>query len=153
MRAIIIRAVKVGREHQIVKGEEDYDYYGWVTNMSYTVSAEDVVKFYRKRGHAENFIRDLKNGLDLHHYPCQQLVANKAYSLIAALSYNLMRFVALKDDAKHPKFSKAIRFHFVHLPCQVVRHAGEVIFRFMDHHYKEVNYWLNYIKNIKFGFA
>ncbi|MFK7873241.1 MAG: transposase, partial [Oligoflexales bacterium] len=46
----------------------------------------------RKRGHCENFIRELKNGLDLHHYPCQKLNANRAYGSIAAISYNLMRF-------------------------------------------------------------
>lgn len=153
MRVVIIRAVKVGREEQLVKGEEDYDYYGWVTNMSSDVPAVDVIKFYRKRGHAENFIRELKNGLDLAHYPCQKLLANKAYSLIAALAYNFMRFVALKDDDKHPKFAKAIRFHFIHLPCEVIRHAGQVVFRFMDQHIGEVNYWLKYIKNIKLGFA
>jgi hypothetical protein len=46
----------------------------------------------------ENFIRELKNGLDLHHYPCQKLSANKAYGLMAAFAYNLMRYVAVKEN-------------------------------------------------------
>jgi glutaredoxin-related protein len=153
MRAVIMRAVKVGREDQLIKGDADYDYRGWISNMSDTVEAEDVIKFYRGRGHAENSIRELKNGMDLHHYPCQKLLANKAYALIAALAYNLMRFIALKDNHQKPQFAKAIRFRFVHLPCQIVRHAGEVIFRLMTHHYKEIAYWLDYIKKLKLSWA
>ncbi len=153
LRVILIRAIKKGREDQFVKGDDDYDYQGWVSSISDVVAADEVVKLYRKRGHAENFIRELKNGMDLHHYPCQKLVANKAFGLIAAFAYNLMRFVALKDDPKHPQFAKALRFRFVHLPCEIVRHAREVIFRFMNHHYEEVNRWLCDIKNLRFGFG
>jgi hypothetical protein len=153
LRVVLIRAVKLGREAQLVKGDDDYDYQGWVSSISHAIDAVDVIKLYRGRGHAENFIRELKNGLDLHHYPCQKLVANKAFGLIAAFAYNLMRFVALKDNAKHPQFAKALRFRFVHLPCQVVRHAGEVVFKFMDRHFEEVKRWISYFKNIKFGLA
>lgn len=153
LRVILIRAVKVGRENQPILGDDDYDYQGWISSISDTVSAAEVVKIYRKRGNAENFIRELKNGMDLHHYPCQKILANKAFGLIAALAYNFMRFVALKDNAKHPQFAKALRFRFIHLPCQVVRHAGETVFRFMDHHFREVRRWLDYIKNLRFGIA
>jgi hypothetical protein len=153
LRVILIRAIKKGREAQLVLGDDDYDYQGWVSSISHAIDAVDVVKKYRGRGHAENFIRELKNGMDLHHYPCQKLIANKAFGLIAAFAYNLMRFVALKDNAKHPQFAKALRFRFIHLPCHVVRHAGEVVFKFMDRHFKEVMRWLCYFKNIKSGFV
>ena len=152
-RVVLIRAVKKGREGQLIKGDDDYDYQGWISSISHATDAADVVKLYRGRGHAENFIRELKNGFDLHHYPCQKLVANKAFGLIAAFAENLMRFVALKDNAKHPQFAKALRFLFVHLPCHVVRHAGEVVFIFMDRHFQEVMRWLSYFKNIKLGYA
>lgn len=150
-RVVLIRAVKKGREDQFVLGDDDYDYLGWITSLSDTIEAVGVVKLYRKRGHAENFIRELKNGLDLHHYPCQKLLANKAYGLCAALAYNYMRFIAVVDNPKHPQFAKALRFRFIHLPCQVVRHAGQVIFRFMQRHYEEVNYWIKKIKQFDFG--
>lgn len=153
LRVVLIRALKPGRERQLIKGDADYDYQGWVSSISHATEPEDIVKFYRGRGHAENFIRELKNGFDLHHYPCQKLTANKAYGLIAAMAYNLMRFIALKDNPEKPQFAKALRFRFVHLPCQVVRHAREVIFRFMNHHFEEVRRWLYDIKNIKFGFV
>ncbi|MFW7377290.1 MAG: IS1380 family transposase [Oligoflexus sp.] len=67
MRALIMRSLKPGRENQLVKGEQDYHYRAWISNMSEAKTAIEVIKFYRGRGHAENFIRELKNGLDLHH--------------------------------------------------------------------------------------
>lgn len=153
LRVILIRAIKPGRESQLVNGDDDYDYQGWISNISHAMDPDEIVKMYRKRGHAENFIRELKNGMDLHHYPCQKLTANKAYGLIAAFSYNLMRFVALKENPERPQFAKAIRNKLIHLPVQIVRHAREVIFRFMDNHYEEVLRWIGYIKNLKFGFG
>ncbi|SMF84829.1 IS1380 family transposase [Pseudobacteriovorax antillogorgiicola] len=150
-RVIILRAVKPASLNKLILEESDYDYQGWVSNICESMSAEEVIKLYRKRGHCENFIRELKNGLDLHHYPCQKLLANKAFGIIAALSYNLMRFVSLKDNPTNPKFAKAIRFKFVHIPCQVVRHARKVTFRFMNSHFKEVSKWLEEFSRMKVG--
>jgi len=152
-RVVAIRAPKVGRENQLVLGAEDYDYYGWVTSIGYSeMSARKIVIFYRNRGNAENYVKEVKNAMDMHHYPCQKLLANKAYGLVAAFAYNLMRFMALMANKKKPQFSKAIRFYFVHLPCQVVSHGREVIFRFMKRHVKEVEYWLKRIQKLQFRF-
>ncbi|MBF0440577.1 MAG: transposase [Oligoflexales bacterium] len=132
----MIRAVKEESKRALFKLESDYDYHAFVTSIgAYEMSGAAVIEFYRGRGNAENFLKEIKNGLDLHHYPCQQLTANKAYGLIGAISYNLMRFISLLDNIKKPKFAKAIRFHFVHLPMQVLRHARQVIFRYGEHHY------------------
>lgn len=152
-RVVIIRAPKNGRERQIVFGKDDYDYFGWVTSIgSNEMSARKVIHFYRKRGNAENYIKDVKLGLDMQHYPCQKLNANRAYALLGAFAYNMMRYFALSADKKSPQQAKAIRFRFVHLPCQVVRHAGEVVFRFMQKHLREVDYWLKRIEKLQLRF-
>ncbi len=151
LRVVIIRALKPGSENRLLLTEQDYDYQGWVSSIDDSMSSADVIKFYRKRGHSENFIRELKNGLDMHHYPCQKLMANKAYGIIAAFAYNFMRFMALKDNPDNPQFSKAIRFKFVSIPCQVVRHARELVFRFMGFHFEEVRKWLMEIKKTVFS--
>ena len=153
LRVVIVRSVKKGREGLLIKREEDYDYVGWVTNIGeHEMSDEKLIKFYRKRGHnAENMIRELKNGLDLKHYPCLSMVANKAFALMGSFAYNLMRFVALKDNPNKPQFAKAIRFRFVHLPCQVVKHARQVSFRLMGDQFEEVKRWINYIKTLQFA--
>jgi hypothetical protein len=93
---------------------------------------------YRQRGNAENFIRELKNGFDLHHFPCQKLNANRAYCLIAAFAYNFMRFVGLVVSPTRPMFSKRIRSTLVGLACQVVRRARRTVFIFPRRYEKEV---------------
>src|SRR5690606_30343083 len=50
LRVILSRAIKKGREDQLVKGDDDSDYQGWVSSISATVEADAVVKIYRKRG-------------------------------------------------------------------------------------------------------
>ena len=107
---------------------------------------------YRGRCNAENYIKDVKLGLDMQHYPCQKLVANRAYGVLGAFAYNMMRFFAVSENKKSPKQAKAVRFYFVHLPCQVVCHAGEVIFRFMKKQIEEVRYWLDRIAKLQSWF-
>ena len=154
LRVVCLRAVKKGHEAVLFKQVQDYDYFAFITNIgAHEKSAEALIKFYRKRGNAENYIRELKYGFDLKHYPCLKLTANKAYGLIAAFAHNLMRFLSLRECASRPQFSKAIRFRFIHLPVQVVRHAGEVTFRFMRRHYEEVKRISAMIADIQFGSA
>ncbi len=142
----MIRAVKKGRESLRLKSDEDYDYFAFLTNIGeHEMDHEKLIKFYRGRGQAENFIKELKYGFDLQHYPCLKLNANKAYGLIACFVYALMRFASVCQNKKRPQYAKALRFRLVYLPCQVVHHAGQVILRFMHHHFKEVQSWLDRI--------
>lgn len=154
LRVAAIRAVKKGFEGLLFKGEEHYDYRAWVSNiLEHEKSAEKLIKFYRGRGNSENYIRELKYGFDLKHYPCLKLDANRVYGLIASCAYNLTRFIATKTAEKRVHFAKAIRNRFLRLPVQVIRHAREVVFRFQRRHYEEVQRWLVLIENIEFGFA
>jgi hypothetical protein len=154
LRVVAIRAVKKGFEGFLFKKDEHYDYRGWVSNiLEHEKSAEKLIKFYRSRGNAENYIRELKYGFDLKHYPCLKLNANRSYGLIAAFAYNLTRFLALKTSGTCTPFAKALRNKLLRLPVQVIRHAREVVFRFQRHHYEEVQRWLQMIQHIEFGFA
>ena len=98
---------------------------------------ENIINFYRSRGNTENFIKEQKYGLDLKHYPCRKLSANKVFGLVAAMSYNLMRFASF-FISKRGCYSKRIRFSLVNLPCQVVRHARKLVVRFNHEVAKEV---------------
>lgn len=149
MRVVFIRA----RKTQPNLFEDKYDYAAWVTSIGEReMNDENLVCFYKKRGNAENFIRELKNGFDIHHFPCLKMIANKAYGLIAAFAYNLMRHAAWTLDNKTPRFSKMMRFRMVYLAGQVVRKARSWIIRLNPNHYKEVINWLNNLK-LKFGYG
>jgi hypothetical protein len=154
LRIVCVRAVKPGMEKLLFKTSGDYDYFAWITSIGeHEMSGDALIRFYRKRGNAENFIRELKYGYDLKHYPCQKLVANKAYGIIAAFAHNFVRLIALRDCFETPQFAKAIRYRFIHLPVQVVRHAGQVVFRFMKRHIEEVKRWQQLITSLQYGTA
>jgi len=151
LRVVVIRAEQTNGP---LITEPVYDYYAWVTNIgSEEWSVEEVIRFYRKRGNAENFIRESKYGFDLKHYPCLKLTANKAYGIIGAFAYNLMRYFALLDNSKKPHFSKLTRYRLIYLPVQIIRHAGKVVFKFMKHHFTEVKGTLEKITSQQFVIA
>ena len=153
-RVIIIRALKLGMENALFEHQDNYDYFSWVTTIGeHRMSWHKVIKFYRKRGQAENYIRELKYNFDLKHYPCQRLSANNVYGTIAAFAYNFMRFLSVSRNKKHPCYAKQFRLRWLYLPCQVIHHARQVSFKFMNHHYKEVVYWIEHIKNLQFGYT
>ncbi len=145
LRVIFIRAPKKVGAGELLLGE--YDTYPLVSNLwnhqsvpnkkasdwkLVPATAEAIINFYRTRGNTENFIREQKYGLDLKHYPCQKLSANKVYGLIACLAYNLMRassFLICKSGC----FFKKIRFHLVHIPCQIAVHARTLQAKFEAH--------------------
>lgn len=146
LRLVYIRAQKP-EWPKIIFSESRYDYHCWVTDIgAHEMTDEEIVLFYHKRGNAENFIREIKNGLDLHRFPCQRLMANRVYGLITAFAYNLMRYAGFILNMKHPHFAKATRFRMVRLAVQVVRHSRDVTLRFSHHQAREVKYWLTTIK-------
>lgn len=142
LRVVIIRAKKP--VWSVFEGR--YDYRAWVTNIGeHDMKNEKIVEFYRGRGNAENFIRELKNGFDIHHFPCQKLNANKVYGLISAFAYNLMRMMSWLLNKEKPHFSKMIRFRMVYLAGQVVRKARYTIIRLSYSRRKEVERWSHMI--------
>ena len=109
----------------------------------------EIIRFYRKRGHAENFIREIKYGFSLKNYPCMKLDANRAYGLIAAFAYNLMRLTALQHNPKKPGFAKKMRRRLLRMPAVIVRHAGRTVFRLMKRHKEEMTGWLERLKTLQ----
>lgn len=138
-RVMVMRAEK--RERPLF--EDKHDYYGFITNIFHgEMRDEELLDFYRARGNCENYIKELKNGFDIHHFPCKKLMANRAYGLIAAFAYNYMRLASFTLGDKRPRFSKMLRFRMIHVACQVVMTARRVIFRFNQHRKKEVEHWI-----------
>jgi hypothetical protein len=155
MRVVVIRAVKKDHQNSLFKDvHNDYDYFAWITNIGEgEMSDIGIIRFYRGRGHAENFIRELKYGFDLKHYPCLKLDANRAYGLIAAFAYNLMRLTALQANPTKPGFAKKTRRRLLFMPAVIVRHAGQVVFRLMKRHVKEMTGWLERLKTLQIWYA
>lgn len=149
LKVIVARAKRNDTQGTLFK-DDRYEYFAFVTNIQeHEMRSEKVIELYRKRGNAENFIREQKNGFDLRHFPCQSLIANITYGIIGAFAYNLMRYTAFLKSKTRPSFSKKLRLQLVKLPCEVVSHAGYVTFRFTNHIYEEVTRLLQ-VMNMQF---
>lgn len=117
-----------------------YKYYGVVTNHNLLYQTlQSLMEHYNKRGNVENFIREEKYGFDLKHFPCQSLMANHAFGLIAMAAYNLLRWTSLTDKPTKTNYAKKFRRNFINIPGHLVKHARSLVLKIPKHYLKEVN--------------
>jgi DDE family transposase len=125
---------------QLELGQGEYKYYGVVTDLALiNWSLQEVMEHHNKRGNAENFIRDGKYGYDLKHFPSRKLIVNEAFGLLAWVAHNLLRWAAIHDNPKRPKFAKRFRDQFVNIPGKIVSHARQLCMKIPIHFLEEVN--------------
>lgn len=84
-----------------------------------------VFERHRLKGAKEQGFSEVLSGLDLHHPPCSDLLANQAFYAIAMLAYNLLvslKVLDLPDEAQGWRIQTMIR-HLLTLPVTVSTHA------------------------------
>lgn len=84
-----------------------------------------VFERHRLKGAREQAFSEVLNGLDLHHPPCKELLANQAFYAIAGLAYNVLislKVLDLPDDAQGWQIKTIIR-HLLTVPVSVSTHA------------------------------
>jgi hypothetical protein len=88
-------------------------------------SPQAVFQRHRLKGAKEQGFSEVLSGLDLHHPPCSDLVANQAFYAIGMLAYNLLisiKTLDLPDDAQGWRIQSIIR-HLLTVPVSVSTHA------------------------------
>ena len=135
LRVVYFRAKKKVITKQ---DKRHFNYYAIITDMSEKeLSDEGVIKFYRGRSNAENFIKDLKYGMDFKHFPCQSMNKNKAWGFMGIVAYNLMRFASFTID-KRGCFLKKVRTNLVFIASEIRKGQRKIRLRFSDNIFKEV---------------
>lgn len=84
-----------------------------------------VFERHRLKGAKEQGFSELLSGLDLHHPPCMDLVANQAFYAIATLAYNVLislKVLELPDEAQSWRIQTIIR-QLLTVPVSVSTHA------------------------------
>ena len=84
-----------------------------------------VFERHRLKGAKEQGFSELLSGLDLHHPPWMDLVANQAFYAIATLAYNVLislKVLDLPDEAQGWRIQTIIR-HLLTVPVSVSMHA------------------------------
>lgn len=143
------RMVVVRKNISVEKGERHlYDeirYFFYITNDRQSTPAE-IVFSANDRCHQENLIEQLHNGVRAFRAPVDNLNSNWAYMVMTALAWTLKAWWALwlpeppgrwRDRHRADKqwllgleFKRFVNA-FVHVPCQIVRQAGKIIFRIL----------------------
>jgi len=96
-----------------------------------TMSAQDVVMFYRKRGDtSENRIKELKNGFNLKSLPTSDFIGNAFYFSIGVFAYNL--FVLFKETLEESwqhHTIQTLRYKLYNIAGKVITHARQTILK------------------------
>jgi len=114
--------------------ELEYSYRLYLTNTDW--SPHTVVRFYRKRGEAENVFRELKEGYALDHILSEHFLANAVFFQLQLLAYNLVelfKYVHLDSSGWWLQI-KQLRFRLINIAGVVVRHARRSVLRLSVHY-------------------
>jgi hypothetical protein len=125
--------------HKEKDKQPGWEYYAVITNFNLLHNSyQNVMEWHKKRGGAENFIREEKYGYDLKTFPCQSLQANQFYGQLAMVAHNVLRWVALVQRPDKPHYSKKIRRRFIYIPGRIIKHARQLILKIPVRFYEEV---------------
>lgn len=130
-RLIIVRRKN---DQKALFSEFEYSYRIYVTNTAW--SPAQVVRFYRKRGDAENLIRELKEGYGIDHILAEEFLAASVFFQLQLLAYNLVQVFKVEylDRAWWTFRIKRLRFRLINIAGVVVRHARKTILRLPVHY-------------------
>jgi hypothetical protein len=103
-----------------------------VTNLSW--QSKSVVRFYNKRGTAEQWIKEGKIALTWTRLSCHAFRDNEVRLQLFALAYNLgnfLRRLALPQTIKHWTLT-TLREKLIKIGAKVIRHARHITFQLAE---------------------
>ena len=93
----------------------------------------EVLEWHNQRGEAENFNKEVKNGIGMERMPCGQSYANAVFFRIGVIAYNL--FIGFKRLSCPESWMKqtiaTFRWEMVQIAGRIVKHAGKTVLKLM----------------------
>jgi hypothetical protein len=131
-RLVIKRELR--RQAELFEKGGQYFYHAVGTNcLEEDKDTGEVLAWHNQRGQAENFNKELKNGMGMDRMPCGQSYANAVFFRIGVIAYNL--FIGFKRLACPESWMKqtiaTFRWKMVQVAGRIVKHAGGVVLRLM----------------------
>ena len=138
-RVVVLRkTINVRQGQALLLPEIRYHFY--ITNVAKSeLSAREVIRQSNERCNQENLIEQTKNGVHAMRMPCDTMLANDAYMVIACLAWNLKAWMAqLWPDREQGQDLKRMEFRrfvasIIAIPCQVVRTGRRIVLRFLGY--------------------
>jgi len=135
---VLKKTIRVKEGQDLLIPETRFHFY--ITNVSKAqLSARQVIRNSNERCNQENLIEQTKNGVHAMRMPCDTLLANDAYMVIACLAWNIKAWIAqLWPDQEQGEQLKVMEFRrfiasVIALPCQIVSTGRELIHRFLGY--------------------
>lgn len=136
-RVVVLRkTINVRQGQDLLIPEVRYHF--TITNVRRReLSARQVIRNANDRCNQENLIEQAKNGVHAMRMPCDTLLANDAYMLIACLAWNLKAWLAqLWPDREQGEDLRRMEFRrfvasIIAIPCQVFRTGRRIVHRFL----------------------
>jgi hypothetical protein len=147
------RPTKCGRDYRVVvlkktinvkKGQAlllpEIRFHFYITNVRKSaLSARQVIRNANQRCNQENLIEQTKNGVHAMRMPCDTLLANDAYMLIACLAWNLKAWMAQLwpdpvqgEELRRMEYRRFVA-NLIAIPCQVVQTGRRIVHRFLGY--------------------
>ncbi len=130
------KPINVHEGQRLLLPEVRFHFY--ITNVRASVlSARQVIREANDRCNQENLIEQAKNEVHALRMPCDTLLANDAYMVMACLAWNLEAWAAqLWPDKEVGAELRRIEFRrfiasVIEIPCQIVRTARGLVHRFV----------------------
>jgi hypothetical protein len=123
------------RQRDLFEGKEgQYFYHAVGTNwLEEEKGTRQVLEWHNQRGQAENFNKEVKNGIGMERMPCGQSYANAVFFRIGVIAYNL--FIGFKRLSCPESWMKqtiaTFRWKMVQIAGRIVKHAGKTVLRLM----------------------
>jgi hypothetical protein len=104
--------------------------YHVITTNDYNSAGLEIIHCYNGRSNAENFIKEVKNGVAMDNIPTGELYSNKVYFAVGLLAYNLSIGFRnfLPEEFKHAILA-TLRFYLISIPGKVVLHGRQLILK------------------------
>ena len=132
-RLVVKREIR--RQRDLFEGKEgQYFYHAVATNwLEEEKNTREVLEWHNQRGQAENFNKEVKNGIGMERMPCGQSYANAVFFRIGVIAYNL--FIGFKrlscPESWMQQTIGTFRWKMVQIAGRIVKHAGQTVLKLM----------------------
>lgn len=120
--------------------EKEYRHFFFVTN-DVSLSSEEVVLFYEKRGNCENYIKESKYDMNVGNLILHSFWANETIFQLMMLTYNifLMFKMSYMTTREYRQQIKTFRFKYVFLAGKIIATARYKILKLPKRYpYKDI---------------
>ncbi|WP_152537830.1 IS1380 family transposase, partial [Agrilactobacillus composti] len=103
------------------------DFQFFITTLT-SLSDKDIVKTYRSRGIAENYIKEIKNGFYFNKTDSSDFFTNEVRMVLSGIAYNLVKLLQHEIFPKSEKKTTidTIRIKFIKIGASFARHSRKL---------------------------